>query len=531
MTWTEATALRTRCSRTWRDDVDTTRHHFQAKLGTQLNYPTADPDSIILDGEIDCTPIRIDNAQLDGWRVTQGPWHYALGQPAGKTDGWVGLGGRQGQHWLHFRLQRVGYLHWPTRAWDDIGGSPTYNRANLSRQTETLSVGPTGAQATVNVGNVATWTGIWQTPGGGDLTAIWRVEGRQLKEDITLNQAAREWIATNHPPATPTAETWFGFVYQLDVSDIPKCVRAGVLQDWADFADDGASVELRDAADHLLCFLPVSTAISEPYSIGTDGDGDPILTYDTLNLRKRFWTDDGTVYLLVGARVDQLNALHAGDVTFDPDYVISGDTGGRDTHVNDGNTDKHYGSWGDILIDAGDIALLYFDLSAIPADATCDDATLSLWNETTSTSTKTSTFYEILVANDGWPVGATAEPGTGYATYAHHTEDSVEWAGGENGCFVSGTDRAAGSIGAVSHVNGNAQDTECSGALTAADVEDWFGDTANYGIAGDMTDSKPNWRSSNHATAAYRPSLEVNYTEAGGVSLPVFYHHYSHPLR
>jgi hypothetical protein len=56
-------------------------------------------------------------------------------------------------------------------------------------------------------------------------------------------------------------------------------------------------------------------------------------------------------------------------------------------------------------------------------------------------------------------------------------------------------------------------DTQFDSTLTAADVEDWFGASdENYGVRW-ATNIIP-WHSSEAATAAYRPKLTVEYTEA-----------------
>jgi hypothetical protein len=264
----------------------------------------------------------VDVPAFDGWRVTVAGWHYALGKDItnyGTQDGWVGFGGRQGQHWFKFRLLRAGYLHWPTRVWDDIGGPPDYDRANLTNETRTMTIGPN--DDAVNVESVATWSGLWSTPGGGSVDARWRINGDRLKEDVILNQAGREWIAANHPPATPLNETYFGFVFRLDWSDIPKVLRAGVLQSVdSDFADDDENIELRDALDRLLAFMPLSDVI-----VAND---DPSVPTEKQPLRKRFYKDGTNHYLLVGVRCDILNGMSAGDLVFDPtvDYQVGAST-------------------------------------------------------------------------------------------------------------------------------------------------------------------------------------------------------------
>ncbi len=288
----------------------------------QIHYEST-PDSGVYDAEVDFTPRRVNNARLDGWTVTQNGWHYALGQPSDKsTDGWVGFGGRQGDHWVKFRLARVGYLHWPTRTWDDLGGSPTYDRANLVSITSSSEYGHGNL---VNVQTTATWANIWITPDGGSLNISWRANADGLKEDIIINQAAREWLAVNRPPSTPATETWFGFALEVDWSDIPRIMRAGLeLSPNDDFADDGQGIELRDALDRFLAFLPIG-------DVRVLGDGSLENPDDVEPLRKRFWLDgDGNNYVLVGVRLPELAGMQAGDLVFDPTVDVQVGAGGDD---------------------------------------------------------------------------------------------------------------------------------------------------------------------------------------------------------
>jgi len=339
MAWAELEGARVPGGKTW---ADGSKRLAEYVTGMSLHYPGAGPDSEVYDTEVDCSPVRVDNAQLDGWRVTQAGWHYALGKPGNKpTDGWVGFGGREGQHWFKFRLLRVGYLHWPTRGWDDIGGAPNYDRANLSQQTGTLTLGPEGSEISINVESVAKWEHLWQTPGGGDLSAQWQANGDRLKEKIIVNQAAREWVRDNRPPGTPIDETYFGFVFKLDWSNIPKVLRNGVLQDIdGDFADDEHSIELRDALDRLLAFLPVGT-VKVPQIKPVPGQP----------LRRRFWKDaDGNHYLLIGVRCDVLAGMEPGDLIFDPtvDKTVNagGDDGYRYTGTDGFSSVETYGMIG-----------------------------------------------------------------------------------------------------------------------------------------------------------------------------------------
>jgi hypothetical protein len=278
---------------------------------TKLHYATV-LDGEGFDEEVDFTPERIDNPNFDGWRVVSNSWHYALGKDIpnhGDEDGWVAFGGRRGQHWFKFRLLRLGYLHWPTRAWQDVGGAPDYSRGRLTQEVHSTEFPVVGAS--VSAATVATWGSIWRTPFGGKLDVLWKLHGYGLKEEIVINQAGRDWIAANRPPSTPAAETWFGFVFELDWSEIPRIYRQGVLkQATDDYADDGEGIELRDSLDRLLAFMPISEAYVE--------DVDEPYNSPTVPLRKRFWHEGGKHYLLVGVRVPELNALPVGDLRFDP---------------------------------------------------------------------------------------------------------------------------------------------------------------------------------------------------------------------
>ena len=314
MAWNEIVDKRGRGTKVFRDSVNPAKHSLDSQVGTAWHYPSV-LDSGIYDTEVDLTPERILALGHDGWRVTNNGWHYFLGQPNGLADGFVGFGGRQGDKWLLFRLARVGYIHWPTRAWQDIGGAPTYDRANLSQQTNNVTINTTGQ--TIPVETVATWSDIWNTPGDGALDVSWRVDGNRLKEEITINQEARAWIAANRPPTTAPADTYLSFVFRLgsapdvnnivmDLSYLPRWLKDGVLQDCeSDFDDDDGTqaIEVRNALDEFLFLLPVSDA-----RVGEE----------TIKLRKRIYKDGSDYYLLVGAKVTDIVGLPAGDLVFDP---------------------------------------------------------------------------------------------------------------------------------------------------------------------------------------------------------------------
>ncbi len=365
MAWIERVDKRERGNKTFEDDAnplvfqggEVIEGHgtFDAQAGTAWHYEDS-PESGVFANEVDLTPERVLAGGHDGWRITQNGWHYFLGQPNGLADGFVGFGGRQGDKWLLFRLLRVGYLHWPTRAWDDIGGAPTYSRGSLGQAVETTKVNTTDEDLPVE--STATWSDIWNTPGGGALDIRWRVDGNRLKEDIVVNQAARTWIGANRPPATPASETYFGFVFRLgsapdvnniemDLSYLPRWLKNGIVQDTeGDFDDDDgtAPIEVQNALQEFLFLLPISEAYVDEI------DGEDEITRTSIKLRKRIYKDGANYYLCVGAKVSDLVGLPAGDLVFDPtiDQQVAADnvnawedtgtvytTGGRQNAVDE----------------------------------------------------------------------------------------------------------------------------------------------------------------------------------------------------
>jgi len=184
----------------------------------------------------------------------------------------------------------MGYTHWPTKAFDNISGAPSYLRSNLTNNVETFDTG----EEVLPVGLKASWGNIWNTPNNGEVSIDVNANGERLKLDVVLNQAGREWVAANRPPSTTVSETYFGMVFQLDLSDIPKIHRGGIDYGVDNEIDDldGLPTELRDDLDNLLAFMPVDYA----YAGVKDNE-------QKIKLTKRFWKDgDGNNYLLVGRK-------------------------------------------------------------------------------------------------------------------------------------------------------------------------------------------------------------------------------------
>ena len=210
-------------------------------------------------------------------------------------------------------------------------------------------------------------------------------------------------------------------------------------------------------------------------------------------------------------------------VTVDPTLTLQPDAAaGKDTSVRSTVAAANYG----VTVNIGNgtlyKGLVEFDCSSIPATATCDDATLYIYQVATGTASGwTTTVYSIAIGNAAWPEG-TKNASTGgagdccwnYLDQATGTETA--WAGSA-GLATSGTDYEASSIGSFSGNRSDPDGTEYSTLLTAARVAGWFGvSNTNYGMLLTYSAGLGNLGSSDHTTAGYRPKLVVNYTEAGG---------------
>ena len=499
MTWIEVPALRSKNSKVFTDGE---KYLSEIHSGTLLHY-----EQIVDSGEyiaqVDMGFQRVNTPVFDGWRTTNAGWHFALGKDLaahGNQDGWLGFGGRQGEHWIKFRLARLGYLHGPTRTWKDIGGAPSYDRSKLTSEVIGLDHPDESIQAAQMK---ATWAGLWSTPGGGSLNIQWLAEGKGIKEEIVLNQAGREWITANRPPNTKPSETYFGFVFQVDVSDIPKAVKQGILQSLeGDFGDEDGPIELRNALDMLLAYLPIDYAWSS---------GDQT---NRIRLLKRFWKDiDGNNYLLIGASVPDLAGLPAGAITFDPTldvvgsnvdgYVQSGNEANYATaratssSYDSGSTLLYCGYLNDGIVQIGR-SFLRFDTSPL-SGYVVDQVNLSL----SAGSDQSGVDFDVSIVKYNWsgqdPLSS-ANREAAYDGILGGTQDA-DW-------------RNTNGISANTMYASNNLDTtwiNTGGNTYYGLLHD--GDYNNTG-PGASTYQRVFFWSSNYGTAALRPKLSVIYSEA-----------------
>jgi len=338
---------RTKHSTVWSEPIPSGGRRGFCRTSQRPQHFESVLDSGDFDTACNCTSSRVTSAQIDGYRMVNNGFHFAIQtvaptastvQPNSQPPaGTVGFGGRKGQHWFKFRLRNVGYIHGPTRDVDDIGGAPDYSAPpTLSHRAENYAPHANVADDMRVRNSRLEWGNIWNTPGGGELSITWNIDSAKLKEDIVINQAARDWITANRPwngnnPTWQANQTWFGFRFQIDASDIPKAVLSNIVRDFDndDFSDDDGPLELRTVADELLAFMPLEYVV-----VKGQGGRRP--------LRKRFYKSGGQVWLFVGVKVSDLAGLLPGDLVFDPqmtqEAVAAESDDGREYSYNSGST-------------------------------------------------------------------------------------------------------------------------------------------------------------------------------------------------
>lgn len=208
---------------------------------------------------------------------------------------------------------------------------------------------------------------------------------------------------------------------------------------------------------------------------------------------------------------------HAGRV-LDPSYSVQPDaTAGKDTHIASTAPTNNRGVYGTLMNTMPGI--IKFDLSSIPSSATCVSAVMTPYQVSSGPAGASScTVYSIAVGNADWIEGTKANTlaGAGEPCWNARQADGAggvlaPWAGSA-GLSTAGTDYEAAAMGSVAFDRSDPDGTPYAITLNAVRVQGWFGViSTNYGMKLVPTGNVGGLGSSDHATAAYRPSLSVTY--------------------
>ena len=274
----------------------------------------------------------------------------------------------------------------------------------------------------------------------------------------------------------------------------------------ADFNDSGGAPDVNNAST---------------YQVGS-GTNTRVITSSGSNTVQFDWdsnTDqsagDATMCLRLTVNDSHSTTL---DLTNAVDNQITG-TGGADATWNRGsyeNTAAGRGASSSIL----QRALLKFDLSAIPAGATIDSATLTLTcTGQSSTGSNTINAYKLLRA---WSEGKESTYVLNADSSWNYSDYSTAW--GTAGADNTTNDRSSSSMGSVAIGDACANQTHTI-SLDTATVSGWINaPVTNLGfiLIGDEStnDSSKIFGSAENSTASYRPKLTIAYTTDSDQSSP-----------
>lgn len=189
-----------------------------------------------------------------------------------------------------------------------------------------------------------------------------------------------------------------------------------------------------------------------------------------------------------------------------------GAAAGKDNQIIGLQPDNNWGIGPNLELLDSYKSIIQFDVSSISAGSTVDDATLSLYCH--SASAVASYAHRGLVE---WYEGASngTDPGaTDASTWNHRNANSggeVAWASGAGG--AGGTEYVAVATDTIAEMVAS----QFNDYDVTSDIQLFVDGTTNYGhwlimlLGGDAGA----YYSSNHTTAAQRPKLVINYTEAG----------------
>lgn len=508
MTWSELVSKRTQTAKHFAK-ANSTRRVFQQVMKTPLHYHNH-PDGSGYDNEVDLRQDAVDVADLDGFSANRAKIHFDLGHMKHNhaEDGWFAVGGRNGESNIGLRLNNVGLMDWRNKEFTGLLNKPSYDRKNLTFEPNSVTLGVEDHRQAVHAGNIVTWSNLW--PG---VSMRWLIDGRKVKTEVEFDPTARAKVLgrvdlLNH--------LFFTLIFKLELggmmgrNGIAWLKQGGQAKNPTLGFDDlnGQDIWLTDADDRALGFMPLDRAYSERYEVAPGR-----FDQDEIDLVKRIYVRNGQTFLMVGARVPQINGMHAGSVVFDPTFEDQPDgSAGKDTFIESSAPTTVRGTSIRLRTDTGaKHSLLEFDTSSIDSDATCDSATLSLWSEDSAAGVDSYDIYSLASGVDTWVENQ--------ATWNNY-KSGTSWPG-SSGAQTSGTDYEAGSLGSISYPLLSAG-TEATASLTASRIEGWFGATnTNYGLLIGITGSTDlrDWKSSDASASGDRPKISIEYS-TGVVVIP-----------
>lgn len=194
--------------------------------------------------------------------------------------------------------------------------------------------------------------------------------------------------------------------------------------------------------------------------------------------------------------------------------VTAGNSG--DTWIGSEYLTNNFGIFDKIFL-KGNLykGLFRFDLSGLPAGATCTAATLKLY-AIGAEGSNTYNLYKITDANGDWVEGTknASTAGAGEPCWNYKKYNTDAWVGGA-GMPTAGTDYVNTIIASVtaSSAGAGSEIFLTFNAAGLAVLESWFGAATNNGfvLITSKSDTAYELASGEHATTGYRPVLSLSY--------------------
>jgi len=290
---------RDRHSKVWEDDQIPGRKWISSSM-VPLHHESV-LDSGNFDTENDFMLNPVNNSRLNGYLMNRNGFHVTVqttpARGAQSPQGTLSFGGRKGQHWISLRPESLGYFDWDSRVYTDISNAPDFGDLNTEIHTADFAKG--GPNIRLNRGFTGTWSNVWTTPGGGAVDWIFNANSIELKQDLIINQAARDYYQAQGN------DGYFGVRYELTWRDIPRVLADRIERNTQDDDFEGDFVELEDADLNRL-------GVILPGAIYVRNRGGRV------RVRKRLYKEQGTWYLFLGALSSEIANLLPGDLIIDP---------------------------------------------------------------------------------------------------------------------------------------------------------------------------------------------------------------------
>jgi hypothetical protein len=269
-------------------------------------------------------------------------------------------------HVIRSKLVGVGYLD-PQSNW-------SYQYLQNVQSSQGQFTGNTAMYADVFTGTNVTWS----------------YGNTRLKEEIMLSNTTKTMLQ-NHPPSSyglHDTSSYLVFITKLDHQNLNLYNASGMLSGNVTISDAG--VEFKDALGQFKCTLP----LGEAYESNNESVREK-LTYRIIHL-------NGNTYLLSGLKLSDLNTMTF-PVVIDPTITVNASTSDgylyhfSTNYLNSWNASTSNGFTDATHITIGqkkqsstyyiDRGFVFFNTSTLPTNAYIDNASLSLYKSSDSSTT------------------------------------------------------------------------------------------------------------------------------------------------